>query len=81
MDLITAVTVLQQQLEQLNALVIQFQQLGYQTKNVLDVVNSVPEINPQIKSLAASMNIMITALNSQDVIVQATVDRISELST
>lgn len=80
MDLVTAVSVLVQQAGQLNNLIVQ---LSMQADNAMALVNqenSVPTINPQIHSLTASMSIIMTAINSQDVMVQQAIDKVAELS-
>lgn len=80
MDLKTAVSILVQQCEQMSgvALVVQQQsQIASQLANMEN--NSIPDPEDQIKSMMASMTIQMTALNSQDVIVQQAIDRISEI--
>lgn len=79
MDLITAVTIIVQQMSDLQATVAQ---LSAQTYTAQGLLNDTGEaaVNPQIHALTATMNIEITAIHSQMTIIQQSVDKIAELS-
>ena len=80
MDLNTAVAILVQQCNELNNLIVSLQQQTYNAQSLIQQENSIPAINPQINALTASMSIIMTAINSQDVIVQNSIDKVAELS-
>lgn len=80
MDLKTAVYILVQQCGQLSNLMMQLQNQSFEAQRLVDQENSIPESIPQIKSMMASMSIVMTAINSQDVVVQQAIDKVSELA-
>lgn len=80
MDLKTAVAILNQQVMQLMGVVQTIQVQSAEVSQLADFENnSIPDPEDQIKSMMASMTIQMTALSSQDVIVQQAIDRISEI--
>lgn len=80
MDLKTAVAILNQQVMQLMGVVQIIQVQASEVSQLADFENnSIPDPEDQIKSMMASMTIQMTALGSQDVIVQQAIDRISEI--
>ena len=80
MDLRTAVAILNQQTSQVMQLVAELQGLANIASSIMDEENSVIAVNPQIHSLTASMSIVMTAIGSQDIVVQQAIDKVAELS-
>lgn len=80
MDLITAVAILVQQVSELQVLSNQLGTQAYYAQDLMNRENSVTAINPQVHAVTATMNINITSIQSQMVIVQQAVDRVAELS-
>lgn len=81
MDLKTAIAVLIQQGNDLNTMVNNLLNNAYNAQSLVNQVNNdIPAINPQIKSLAATMSIIMTSINSQDVLAQGTIDTIAQLA-
>ena len=72
------VDVLTQQLAQCSDIVSSLQTIAVLTSQLADK-EITEDINIQIKSLMASATIQMTALNSQDVLVQQTIDKILSL--
>ena len=79
MDLITAVTILVQQMGDVQTTLAQLSSQAYAAQNLLSDSGEA-SVNPQIHALTATMNIEITAIHSQITIIQQSVDRIAELS-
>ena len=79
MDLKTAVAILNQQVKQLILVADNINSQVYIASQLVEEENSIPNPVDQIKSLMASMNIQMTSLNSQSVIVQQAIDNISGL--
>lgn len=81
MDLKTAIAVLIQQGNDLNTMINNLLNNAYNAQSLVNQVNNdIPAINPQIKSLAATMSIIMTSINSQDVLAQGTIDTIAQLA-
>ena len=80
MDLITAVAILTQQANELQNLSNQLSAQAYSAQELMNRENSVTAINPQVHAITANMNISITSIQSQMVIVQQAVDKVAELS-
>lgn len=79
MDLKTAVAILNQQVQETSVVVNNLSTQASQASYLADQSNQIADPVAQIKSLMASMTIQMAALNSQDVIVQQCIDRISEI--
>lgn len=79
MDIQTAVAILNQQANQMIQIASTVQQQAALVEGLVNEQNSIASPEAQIKSMMASMTIQMTALNSQDVIVQQCIDRISEI--
>lgn len=79
MDLKTAVAILNQQVQETSVVVNILSTQASQVSYLADQSNQIADPVAQIKSLMASMTIQMAALNSQDVIVQQCIDRISEI--
>jgi len=80
MDVKTLTLIMIQQMQDTMGIVSQLQNEAYTAYNLADQENSAPEINPQIKSLMGTANILIASLNSQAILVQQTVDKLSEIT-
>lgn len=81
MDLKTAIAVLIQQGNDLNTMINNLLNNAYNAQSLINQENNgIPAINPQIKSLAATMSIIMTSINSQDVLAQGTIDTIAQLA-
>ena len=80
MDLITAVAILVQQINEINGAIGQLGSQASAAQNLIDQENSVTAINPQIHALTANMNIAIVSIQSQIAIIQQAVDKVAELS-
>lgn len=78
MELKTLCSVFQQQLNECSAQVSQLMTIAVQASQLAEQENSVSDVNAQVKSLMASATIQMQALNSQDVLVQQTIDKILE---
>lgn len=72
------VDVLVQQLNQCMGIVVQLQNIAEATSQLAQQ-EITEDVNAQIKSLMASATIQMTALNSQDVLTQQTIDKILAL--
>ena len=81
MDLRTAIAVLLQQMNQLVNLTNDLTSLSAQCQALISEENSIAAINPQIHSLTATMSIIMTSVNSQDVLCQQIIDKVAELSS
>ena len=79
MDLVTLSAILSQQTQDSSNIVLSLQQLAFSVSQLANQENSVPEINPQVKSLMGTASILMQSLNSQNVLVQQTIDAISAL--
>lgn len=81
MDLKTAIAVLIQQGNDLNTMINNLLNNAYNAQSLVNQENNnITAINPQIKSLAATMSIIMTSINSQDVLAQGTIDTIAQLA-
>lgn len=80
MDLITAVAILVQGMNDLQATISQLSGQAFAAQSLVGEENSVTAINPQVHALTASMNIAITAIHSQLAVTQQNVDKVAELS-
>lgn len=76
MELKTNCEVLNQQLQQCSNIVSALQYIGVTASQLANQENTVEDVEVQIKALMASATIQMQALNSQDVLVQQTIDKI-----
>lgn len=79
MTVLTAATILQQQIDQLISIAGILSNLSNQALGIAGQDNSIPEPNPQIKGLTASMNVSVASITSQMVIVQGALDELAGL--
>lgn len=79
-DLVTAISILVQQAGQLCQLMSQLQSQSFEMQQLVSKENSIAAINPQVHAITASASVVMTAINSQDVLVQQAIDKVAELS-
>ena len=72
------VTILNQQVLQMTVIAGAIQNQSSDAMSIINAENSIADVVEQIKSLMASMNIQMTAINSQNVIIQQWIDEISK---
>ena len=79
MDLITLSAILSQQVQDSVNIDVSIQQLAFTVSQLANQENSMAEVNPQVKALMGTASILMQSLNSQNVLVQQTIDAISSL--
>lgn len=80
MDLVTAVAILVQQINELQITTSQLANQANLAQLLVAQENSVIAINPQVNALTANMDILISSIQSELTIVQQNIDRVAELS-
>ena len=79
MDLKTLSAILSQQIQDSVNMGASVQQLAYTVSQLVNQENSIAEVNPQVKALMGTASILMQSLNSQNVLVQQTIDAISQI--
>lgn len=79
MDLKTQSAILSQQIQDSVNIGASIQQLAFTVSQLANQENSTAEVNPQVKALMGTTSILMQSLNSQNVLVQQTIDAISSL--
>lgn len=79
MDLKTLSAILSQQTQDSSNIIGSIQQLAFTVSQLVNQENSTAEVNPQVKALMGTASILMQSLNSQNVLVQQTIDAISSL--
>ena len=79
MNVLTAATILQQQIDQLTNVAGGLVNLSNQALAIAGQDNSIAEPNPQIKGLTASMNVSVASITSQMVLVQGALDELAKI--
>lgn len=79
MNILTAATVLQQQINQFITIADNLSFLSNQALSIAGQDNSIAEANPQIKGLVASMDVAMVSISSQKTIVQGAIDELASL--
>lgn len=79
MDLKTLSAILSQQTQDSSNIIASIQQLAFTVSQLANQENSMAEVNPQVKALMGTASILMQSLNSQNVLVQQTIDAISSL--
>ncbi len=79
MELKTLSAILSQQIQDSVNIGASIQQLAFTVSQLANQENSVAEVNPQVKALMGTASILMQSLNSQNVLVQQTIDAISGL--
>ena len=79
MDLKTLSAILSQQIQDSVNIGASIQQLAFTVSQLANQENSMAEVNPQIKALMGTASIYMQSLNSQNVLVQQTIDSISKI--
>lgn len=83
MELKTAVYIMQQQSNQASQLLAQILGQCGEAMTLIDQENydnSIASVKDQIHALTASMSVVMTAINSQTIIMQQAIDKVAELS-
>lgn len=79
MDLKTLSAILSQQIQDSVNMGASVQQLAFTVSQLANQENSMAEVNPQVKALMGTASILMQSLNSQNVLVQQTIDSISQI--
>lgn len=79
MDLKTLSAILSQQIQDSVNIGASIQQLAFTVSQLANQENSMAEVNPQVKALMGTASIYMQSLNSQNVLVQQTIDSISKI--
>ena len=79
MELKTLCAIFAEQLGESSLEVSQLISIAGRASQLVNQENSVADVNQQVKSLMASATIQMQALNSQNVLVQQTIDKILEI--
>ena len=79
MDLKTLSAILSQQIQDSVNMAASIQQLAFTVSQLANQENSTAEVNPQVKALMGTASILMQSLNSQNVLVQQTIDSISQI--
>lgn len=79
MDLKTLSAILSQQIQDSVSIGGFIQQLAFTVSQLANQENSIAEVNPQVKALMGTASIYMQSLNSQNVLVQQTIDSISKI--
>lgn len=79
MDLKTLSAILSQQTQDSSNIIVSIQQLAFTVSQLANQENSTAEVNPQVKALMGTASILMQSINSQNVLVQQTIDAISSL--
>ena len=79
MELKTLSAILTQQLQDAMNMVASLSGLAYNVSQLVNQENSIADINPQVKSLMGTANINMQSMVAQNVLVQQTIDAISQL--
>lgn len=79
MDLKTLSAILSQQIQDSVNIGVSIQQLAFTVSQLANQENSVAEVYPQVKALMGTASIFMQSFNSQNVLVQQTIDAISQI--
>lgn len=79
MDLKTLSAILSQQIQDSVNMGASVQQVAFTVSQLANQENSIAEVNPQVKALMGTASILMQSLNSQNVLVQQTIDAISQI--
>ena len=79
MDLKTLSAILSQQIQDSVNIGASIQQLAFTVSQLANQENSMAEVNPKVKALMGTASIYMQSLNSQNVLVQQTIDSISKI--
>ncbi len=79
MDLLTAVAILVSQCQETMNDVNSISSMSYSIQELANQENTIPAINPQIKAIISSMDVDMTALKSQIVLLQQAIDQVASI--
>lgn len=78
MDLKTLSAILSQQIQDSVNIGVAVQQLAFIVSQLLNQENSIPDVDSQVKALMGTAAIYMQSYNSQNVLVQQTIDEIAK---
>lgn len=79
MELKTLSEILNRQIQDGIAMVYSIQAISAEVSRLTNQENGIAEVNPQVKSLMGTANILMQSINAQNVLIQQTIDQISAL--
>lgn len=79
MELKTLSEILNRQIQDGLSMIYAIQNVAADVSRLTDQENSIAEINPQVKALMGTANILMQSMNSQNVLIQQSIDAISQL--
>ena len=79
MDLLTAVAILASQCQETMDDINSITSLSYRIQDLAKQENPIPAVNPQIKAIISSMDVDMTALNSQLILLQQAIDQVASI--
>lgn len=79
MELKTLSEILSRQFQDSLTMLYSIQNVAVDLSRLTNQDNSIPEVNPQVKALMGTANIMMQSINSQNVLIQQTIDAIAQL--
>lgn len=79
MELKTLSEILNRQIQDGIAMEYSIQGIASEVSRLTDQENGIAEVNPQVKSLMGTANILMQSINAQNVLIQQTIDAISQL--
>lgn len=79
MELKTLSEILNRQIQDGLSMIYTIQNVAADVSRLTNQENSIAEINPQVKALMATANILMQSMNSQNVLIQQSIDAISKL--
>lgn len=79
MDLKTLSAILSQQIQDSVNIGASLQQLAFTVSQLVNQENSIAEVNPQVRALMGTASILMQSYNSQNVLIQQTIDSISQI--
>lgn len=79
MELKTLSAIFFQQTQDSASMATSIQQLAFTVSQLSNQENIIAEVNPQVKALMGTAAILMQSINSQNVLIQQTIDSISQL--
>lgn len=79
MELKTLSEILNRQIQDGMQMAASVQGIASEVSRLTNQENGIAEINPQVKSLMGTANIIMQSINAQNVLIQQTIDQISAL--
>lgn len=79
MELKTLSEILNRQIQDGLSMIYNIQNVAGDVSRLTNQENSIAEISPQVKALMGTANILMQSINSQNVLIQQSIDAISQL--